>query len=104
MAKRLGGAEVRRLAARVRPWRLRGRFIVRSVETRDFAEAFELLRRVARAAEEMGHHPDVELGYGYLRLRLTTHDAGGLTVRDFRLAERVEKIIAAWNRARASRR
>jgi 4a-hydroxytetrahydrobiopterin dehydratase len=104
MPKRLSRAEAEELVAKVRPWRLRGRYIVRSLKTRDFAESLDLLKRIARAAERMGHHPDVELGYGYLRLRLTTHDAGGLTVRDFRLAERVEKIIEAWGRSRPAGR
>lgn len=104
MPKRLSRAEAARLVERVRSWRLRGRYIVRSLRTRDFAESLSLLNRIARAAERMGHHPDVELGYGYLRLRLTTHDAGGLTVRDFRLAESIERIIGAWERARTARR
>jgi len=101
---RLGREEARRRVKAVRPWRLRGRFIVRSVETGDFAGSMDLLRRVARVAERMSHHPDVELGYGYLRLRLTTHEEGGLTERDFRLAEEVEKVISAWERARSPRR
>ncbi|MEM0482342.1 MAG: 4a-hydroxytetrahydrobiopterin dehydratase, partial [Nitrososphaerota archaeon] len=67
-------------------------------------ESLDLLKRIARAAERMGHHPDVELGYGYLRLRLTTHDAGGLTARDFRLAESIERIIRAWSGSRPARR
>ncbi|GBC71416.1 Putative pterin-4-alpha-carbinolamine dehydratase [Candidatus Calditenuaceae archaeon HR02] len=104
MPKRLSKVEAARLVPTIRPWRLRGRYIVRSLRTRDFAESLSLLNRIAKAAERMGHHPDVELGYGYLRLRLTTHDAGGLTVRDFRLAESIEKIIDAWRRARPARR
>ncbi len=104
MPKRLSRAEAARLVASVRPWRLRGRYIARSLKTRDFAESLDLLKRIARAAERMGHHPDVELGYGYLRLRLTTHDAGGLTIRDFKLAENIERIIEEWGRARSARR
>lgn len=47
----------------------------------------------------MEHHPDVEIGYGYLRIRLTTHDAGGLTDLDFKLAERIEETIRRASRA-----
>ncbi|MCS7145368.1 MAG: 4a-hydroxytetrahydrobiopterin dehydratase [Nitrososphaerota archaeon] len=104
MVRRLSGEEAGRLVAGVRPWRLRGRYIVRSVETRDFAEALKLLNRIGRVADRMNHHPDVEMGYGYLRLKLTTHDAGGLTERDFKLAEKIEKIIAARGGARSARR
>jgi 4a-hydroxytetrahydrobiopterin dehydratase len=73
----VGLAEARRRVASLRPWRLAGRSLYRSVETGDFAGALRLLNKIARVAEEMEHHPDVEIGYGYLRIRLTTHDAGG---------------------------
>jgi len=104
LTRRLKVEEAKRMVARIRPWRLAGRYIYRSVKTRDFAEALKLLNRIARVAEEANHHPDVELGYGYLRLRLTTHDAGGLTVRDFSLAERVERVISLWSRGLRGRR
>ncbi len=100
MARRVGLAEARRRVAALRPWRLAGRSLYRSVETGDFAGALRLLNKIARVAEEMEHHPDVEIGYGYLRIRLTTHDAGGLTDLDFRLAERIEEIIRRASRAR----
>ena len=54
----------------------------------------EFLRRVAEAAERLNHHPDVELRYVNLILRLTTHDAGNkVTEKDLRLAEEIQKIV-----------
>ena len=54
----------------------------------------EFLRRVAEAAERLNHHPDVELRYVNLALRLTTHDAGNkVTEKDLRLAEELQKIV-----------
>ena len=60
--------------------------------TSDFASALELVNRVGQVAESMNHHPDVRLGYGTVSLTLTSHDAGGVTVRDLALADRVQQI------------
>jgi len=59
-----------------------------------YLDAVEFLRRVAEAAERLNHHPDVELRYVNLALRLTTHDAGNkVTEKDLRLAEEIQKIM-----------
>ncbi|TFD73694.1 VOC family protein [Cryobacterium gelidum] len=60
--------------------------------TADFASALELVNRVGEVAEALNHHPDVRLGYGTVSLVLTSHDAGGVTVRDLDLAARVQQI------------
>ena len=59
-----------------------------------YLDAIEFLRRVGEAAERLNHHPDVELRYVNLTLRLTTHDAGNkVTEKDLRLAEEIQKIV-----------
>lgn len=63
--------------------------------TGDFATALALLNRIGAAAEAAGHHPDVALGYGYLELRLVSHDAGGVTAKDVDLARTVSALAAA---------
>lgn len=60
--------------------------------TADFASAVHLLDRVALLADAMNHHPDVELGWGRVAFELTSHDAGGVTMRDLTLAERIAVI------------
>jgi 4a-hydroxytetrahydrobiopterin dehydratase len=60
--------------------------------TSDFASALELVNRIGEVAESMNHHPDVRLGYGTVSLTLTSHDAGGVTIRDLDLAARVQQI------------
>jgi 4a-hydroxytetrahydrobiopterin dehydratase len=55
----------------------------------DFAAAQELADQIGRLAEEAGHHPDLLLGWGYLEVRLSSHDVGGITRRDLRLARQV---------------
>jgi 4a-hydroxytetrahydrobiopterin dehydratase len=63
--------------------------------TGDFATGVRLVDAVGRVAEEQNHHPDVDLRYSYVDLRLSSHDAGGVTERDVLLARSVEAIAAA---------
>ncbi|MCC6067096.1 MAG: 4a-hydroxytetrahydrobiopterin dehydratase [Pyrobaculum sp.] len=68
--------------------------IVFRLKFKRYLDAVEFLRRVAEAAERLNHHPDVELRYVNLALRLTTHDAGNkVTEKDLRLAEEIQKIV-----------
>ncbi len=61
---------------------------------RRYLDAIEFLRRVAEVAERLNHHPDVELRYVNLTLRLTTHDAGNrVTERDLELAGEIQKLV-----------
>jgi 4a-hydroxytetrahydrobiopterin dehydratase len=66
-----------------------------SYRTSDFATAHQLVEQVAEVAESMDHHPDVQLGYGTAAFTLTSHDAGGVTSRDVRLARRIQELAAA---------
>lgn len=70
-------------------WVLATNEIVRTFEFKDFVLAMAFVNRVAAAAEGAGHHPDIDIRYNKVRLALTSHDAGGLTVRDFELAAMV---------------
>jgi len=63
-----------------------------SFTTADFASAIGLVDRVGEAAEAMNHHPDIRLGYGTVGFRLSSHDAGGVTARDLRLAKRIQEL------------
>lgn len=60
--------------------------------TRDFASASELVAQVATAADAMDHHPDITLGYGKVGFQLSSHDAGGVTERDLKLAEEIQRL------------
>ena len=75
-------------------WRQLGNLLCTRYPTPDFATGLALLERIGAAAEAAGHHPDVALGWGYLEVRLTSHDAGGITCRDLDLARTVSTIAA----------
>jgi 4a-hydroxytetrahydrobiopterin dehydratase len=77
-------------------WRIEneGRRASLHVKTKDFVEAVRLVERVAAIAEELEHHPDVHITqYNQLRIETWSHDVGGLTRRDVRLAERLDALF-----------
>jgi len=67
-------------------WRIESGELVRNFQFSDFLAAMSFVNRVAELAEEAGHHPDIDIRYNRVRLALVTHDAGGLTAKDFDLA------------------
>jgi 4a-hydroxytetrahydrobiopterin dehydratase len=74
-------------------WRRQDEAIVREWQLRDFAEAMAFVNRVADAAEEADHHPDIHLhGWNKVRLELSTHSEGGLTQGDFDMAARIDEL------------
>lgn len=76
-------------------WRRQAnQLLTRDFRFANFGDAFGLATRVALLAQEEGHHPDLEIGWGRLRLNLTTHAAGGLTGNDFVLAAKVDQLVA----------
>jgi len=67
--------------------------IVRKFEFEDFLRALSFVNRVGEIAEGMNHHPDIHLeNYRWVTLRVTTHDSGGLTERDFALAQKIDAL------------
>lgn len=68
------------------------RALRREFSFRNFRDAFGLATRVALVAEQEGHHPDLEIGWGRVVVFLTTHVAGGLTDNDFILAAKIDRI------------
>jgi 4a-hydroxytetrahydrobiopterin dehydratase len=73
-------------------WRIEGGELVRTFQFEEFPDAVAFVDRVAVLAEESGHHPDIDIRYNRVRLALVTHDAGGLTVKDFAVAAGADKL------------
>jgi 4a-hydroxytetrahydrobiopterin dehydratase len=73
-------------------WRIEAGELVRTFHFEDFLAALRFVNRVAGLAEKAAHHPDIDIRYNKVRLGLVTHDAGGLTAKDFDLATEVDKI------------
>jgi 4a-hydroxytetrahydrobiopterin dehydratase len=73
-------------------WARRGKKLHRTFTFRDSSEAFGFMARVALAAEKLNHHPDWSNAWNRVTVDLTTHDAGGLTELDFRLAAEMNRL------------
>ncbi len=74
-------------------WQQEGDSLVRSVTAGSFLEGIDLVRRVAEAAEEMNHHPDIDIRWTTVTFRLSTHSAGGITASDLTLARKVDAAV-----------
>ena len=68
--------------------------IVRRLEFPQFADAIAFVNRVARIADEHDHHPDIDIRYRRLKVVLVSHDVGGLSDRDFRMAKLIDGLAA----------
>ena len=95
--KRLSPDAIRAALAELEGWELAddGLSIRRVFTFRNFSEAFGFMSRVALAAEKMDHHPDWSNVYGTVNVTLNTHDAGGLTELDFKLAKKMNRIAGS---------
>jgi 4a-hydroxytetrahydrobiopterin dehydratase len=95
MVQKLTADERLRLLVEIPAWReAKGRdAIVREFRFKDFNAAFGFMSRVALVAEKMDHHPDWTNVYNRVEITLSTHDAGGVTERDIKLARLIDTLI-----------
>mgnify|MGYP006298736813 CR=1 FL=1 len=74
------------------PWAIEDEKLTKSFEFEDFVAAFSFMTGVALEAEKMNHHPEWSNVWNQVDIALTTHEAGGISKRDFELAEKVEAL------------
>ena len=90
MVAKLTAAEIATAMAGAPGWTHSGDGITRQYKFGDFVAAFAFMARVALLAEKADHHPEWSNIYNKVDIRLTTHDAGGLSKRDFALAKAID--------------
>jgi 4a-hydroxytetrahydrobiopterin dehydratase len=90
----LSPAQVKRRMKSFPLWIKRGLTISRQFPFEGFMDAVGFVKRVARAAEEADHHPDIDIRWNKVTLALTTHSEGGLTAKDFSMARRCDAIFS----------
>ena len=83
-------AEVDRKLASLSGWQRDGQQIRKEYSFGSYLDGIAFVNRVAGLAEKMDHHPDMLVGYRRVTLTLSSHDAGGITARDLRLAEAID--------------
>lgn len=93
MADLIDPEEIETLMKKLPDWDVEGKELVRVVEVDEFMEGIDFVDGVAEIAEENGHHPDIDIRWCTITLRLTTHDAGGLTDADFDLAKKIDTLL-----------
>lgn len=72
-----------------------GKALIRTLKFKDFSEAFGFLARVALHAEKTDHHPEFTNVWNRVDFRLTSHDSGGVTDRDVKLAEAINRLVSS---------
>ena len=93
MVEKLDAAARAALAASLPDWTLDGEHLRRSIKFPDFNAAWGFMARVALLAETQDHHPEWFNVYNRVDIALTTHDAGGLSARDVRLAKAIDALL-----------
>ena len=85
--------EIEKGLAAIPNWRLEDGALRRTFHFNDFREAMSFVNAVADLAERAGHHPDIDIRYNKVHLALSSHDADGITERDFSLATEVGGVL-----------
>jgi 4a-hydroxytetrahydrobiopterin dehydratase len=82
----------RALSQELPHWRQEGESITRSVTASSFMDGIRLVQQVAEVAEDLDHHPDIDIRWTTVTFTLSTHSAGGLTSNDLRLAGDIDRL------------
>ena len=86
---RLTDSEISERLRSLDGWEVRDSRLVKSFKFKDFMSAVQFVDEIAPIADAQGHHPDLQVGWGKVVVELTSHDAGGLTEKDFEVAARL---------------
>lgn len=92
MPAKLSDLEIQRALGSLPGWARRGDVLTKTFTFPAFADGIAFVQRVAKEADAMNHHPDIDIRYTKVVLTLSTHDAGGITENDLSLARTVETV------------
>lgn len=88
----LTDAEIQQALGSLSGWQPAGKAIQRVFDFPDFKAAMQFVNKVADVAEQANHHPDIDIRYNKVTMALVSHDSGGVTQRDVRMAKRINEI------------
>ncbi|HEY6252835.1 MAG TPA: 4a-hydroxytetrahydrobiopterin dehydratase [Candidatus Angelobacter sp.] len=89
----LTDSEIQQALGSLAGWQRQGKAIQRVFEFPDFKAAMQFVTKVADAAEQANHHPDIDIRYNKVTTALISHDSGGVTQRDIKMAKRINEIV-----------
>lgn len=90
--EKLTASQIENALPSVPEWKKTGDEISRTFQFKDFVAAMKFVNSVAELAEKTQHHPDIDIRWNKVTLALSTHDAGGLTEKDFKLAKEFDRL------------
>lgn len=90
--KKLSAEEILSNLAELNYWKVVNNKLLKRFQFANFAESLAFVNKIGEIAENHDHHPDINFGWGYAEIFITTHDAGGLTEKDFALAREIDGI------------
>jgi 4a-hydroxytetrahydrobiopterin dehydratase len=102
--RKLTEEEARERMAGLDGWKLKEDKIKKYYKFADFAGALAFVNKVGEIAERLDHHPDIKFGWGYAKVKTTTHDRDGVTDFDIELARQVDAIAPTGARKAESQR
>jgi 4a-hydroxytetrahydrobiopterin dehydratase len=77
-------------------WSKRAQTIFRTFKFQGFLNSIDFVNRIARRAQKINHHPDIDIRFDKVTLTLTTHDEGGITEKDFCLARQCDEVLSKF--------
>ncbi len=92
MTEKLTTDEIKDLLYQFKGWVQEGEYLRQSYRFPGFSNAIDFVNRVAEAAEQMNHHPEILIQFNKVSITLTSHDVKGITRRDFKMAEAVDRL------------
>ncbi|HEY9635412.1 MAG TPA: 4a-hydroxytetrahydrobiopterin dehydratase [Coleofasciculaceae cyanobacterium] len=92
MVQLLSDTEIQERASQLEGWMVEGKKLQTTRQFKDFVETIAFVNKIVEPAEAAGHHPDLKISYNKITITLTTHDAGGLTSKDFDLAQVIASL------------
>ena len=86
----LSESEIQRRLGDAPGWQVQADALTKTFSFADFVQSIQFVNRLAQAAEDAHHHPDIVIRYNKVTITLSTHDAGGITAKDFGLAQEAD--------------
>src|SRR5688572_20649582 len=95
--QKMTSAQIESELKNLQGWELKNDKLHRELKFKNFVQAFGFMTQVAILAQEMDHHPEWFNVYSRVTIDLTTHEANGISTRDFELAQKIDKIVASMS-------
>jgi len=93
MVRKLSEEDIRKELQNLEGWELIENYIQKEFSTKNWKTTMFIVNAIAGLAEAMWHHPDLEVSFKKLKVKLTTHEAGGITERDINLAKEIDQLV-----------